>query len=651
MSLFLKDRIKDDLAWQGWTEEALQSDKLVVVFIGYHGCTYTAEVAATVFGNSVVQEMLIDKTTLVTIDAQVQPELDMWFQAAAQALGLAGGWPLTLLCTPQGAPIWAATVLSTKDQEGLPGFPSVLSHFIDLTKRDPEALQETGAQVIAHVAEALEEAEPGLPPPDAFTSLGPAFMARMDLEHGGITGTPKFPHTTYFEQLWRAYLRTGRADFAAAVQLTYTNMVRGGLNDHIHGGFFRYSRDGHWSTPDQEKTIYDNILILNSLLYVHGYLPQPHYAAAIGDTAGFIASSLALDNGLLSAGVPDTGDDAVYRWTSAEAKAALGRYFKDDEIAGFLSAFGLDQKPVPSLDVTAPLPDQTTQLQQAAMRVVLAEHRKTCLPKPNPLAVTSWTMLAVASLVRAGKVTQQSSLLARAVDIFTALVPNATAVMQLPHSKLGQEDGPPALLDDMAATGLAALTLACGTGETVYLRLAQSVADHLIDTFLDDSGVLRLSAHAPPGPPGRISAILDRPIPSATALAIRFLGQISDLTGAERYSDNAAQALNAVCGRLHTHFMAAASLLGAYEDMLHPVTVFWDQAAFDSETIAWALAPPGALIVPPGLCADGPEAVGGIVIDLGEERTPVLRSREAAIDALRNCRRVPNMEPGDGAFA
>ncbi len=54
-----------------------------------------------------------------------------------------------------------------------------------------------------------------------------------------------------------------------AVLLTLDKMAKGGIHDHLAGGFHRYSVDEHWVVPHFEKMAYDNSELLKN--YVHGY--------------------------------------------------------------------------------------------------------------------------------------------------------------------------------------------------------------------------------------------------------------------------------------------------------------------------------------------------------------------------------------------
>jgi uncharacterized protein YyaL (SSP411 family) len=50
---------------------------------------------------------------------------------------------------------------------------------------------------------------------------------------------------------------------------TLEHMLRGGIFDHIGGGFCRYSTDEEWLVPHFEKMLYDNALL--SLAYAEAF--------------------------------------------------------------------------------------------------------------------------------------------------------------------------------------------------------------------------------------------------------------------------------------------------------------------------------------------------------------------------------------------
>ena len=112
----------------------------------------------------------------------------------------------------------------------------------------------------------------GALPEGALDAAGRALLARMDPDHGGFGGAPKFPSVPALALLWRfsqagsaaddADLAADRATAAEAVAFTLVQTVRGGVYDHLAGGWHRYATDAAWHVPHFEKMLYDQALLI-----------------------------------------------------------------------------------------------------------------------------------------------------------------------------------------------------------------------------------------------------------------------------------------------------------------------------------------------------------------------------------------------------
>ncbi|MEM7568251.1 MAG: hypothetical protein AAF337_00510 [Pseudomonadota bacterium] len=534
-----------------------------------------------------------------------------------------------------------------------PGLADIVLQLSQALIDSPDDVHNNASIIKDHVEERFGAPAAGPFDPDVLDQVAPTFMARMDLEHGGITGAPKFPNTPYFEHLWRAYLRSGKADYAASVQLTYTHMSQGALYDHVAGGYFRYSQDGQWKQPDLEKTLYDNALILKGLCHLHGNIPQALYATRIRDTAAFICSELLGEDGALISGHAAPEDATLYAWSQERIASALSDPFQPSDAQRFTRIYGDGKDALPQRLSALELKDPNDELVLSAIASQLAaasaQDRQAL---KNPLVITSAAMLAVISLVHAGKLLQHPPFVETAKTCFDRLFAHLEHTGQLPHCTIDGETGPDGLLDDYAASGLAAIALACAFDEPAYLQKAERLATAIAEHFTHASGAFMASVEETPF--GAVIPVMDQPVPSGNAMAIRLLWSLSRLRDAPHFAEAASQAAIAVGGEIHNNFMGLGSLFAAMEDIDDPIDIAWTPGDYDSETIAWALAPPGALIVPPALQAQHSAApiqaaheTAGVVLCRKDSQSIDLPERAGAIDALRSARRLaPEMAGG-----
>lgn len=659
-SAYLRHHAGDPVAWWPWCDEAFEiakdQNKPILLSIGYSACHWCHMMAQESFSDTQIADAINADYIAIKVDREERPDLDAAYQAACSGLGLAGGWPLTLFLTPDALPFWGGTYFPPTDRGQQPGLQSILAHLAEGYASRPEDVAQNARALKIHITKALTPTNPSNLNPELVDQVAVAYMARMDLEHGGITGTPKFPNTTYFERLWRAYLRTGRADFAAAVQLTYSKMCQGGLYDHIGGGFARYSIDGQWHIPHFEKMLYDNVLILNALCFLHGNVPQALYAQRIAQTVDFLLQDMRLKSGALAATMSADdleGEGAFYLWTKEEIIGQLGSELGQTLCTAY-AIEGENTVNVPSRHAKPDLgpPEEEARLMAACEK--LRQHRETRPhPRRDDKVLTDWNGLAIIAITRASKLMQRPDWLKAARDIYSAVTLSNYKFETLHHSALGDQVSAGSFVEDYAALGLAGIELACAEDDPSYLSFITYLADELLAHFQSDNGAFYHTPKNAASPFGRAILIHDQPVPSPNALAISFLAKLGQTLGVPRYSDAALEAMTGLGGTLKKDFMGMSALLNTFEDMIDPIEISWNPAEYDSETIAWAVSPPGALILGPkmrtaqnGLLAESFEGHSGVMICRDQSCGLTETTRDGAIAALRNARRIATDDAG-----
>jgi uncharacterized protein YyaL (SSP411 family) len=179
-------------------------------------------------------------------------------------------------------------------------------------------------------------------------------MARQQLGHsfdplqGGFGQAPKFPHPPNLERLlrhWAASKRRGQLDEQALHMAVYTleKMARGGIYDHLGGGFCRYAVDALWMIPHFEKMLYDNAQLLPLYAQAWHAIGTPLFLRTALDTADWVMREMqSPEGGYYSALDADSeGEEGkFYVWSREEVRALLD----DDEYSVFAPRFGLDRE-------------------------------------------------------------------------------------------------------------------------------------------------------------------------------------------------------------------------------------------------------------------------------------------------------------------
>src|SRR5579859_1037967 len=286
-SPYLRQHAHNPVDWYPWGEEALTraraEDKPILLSIGYSACHWCHVMESESFENEAIAAIMNREFVCIKVDREERADLDAIYMEATIRMTGAGGWPMTLFLTPDGAPFFAGTYFPPVDRYGAPGFPRLLLAIAEWY-RDRRDDVEAQAQAMREVYQASERQRLEVPPGllDGSEQLDPAILARaansdlssFDRETGGLRGAPKFLHALGLEFLLRMERRRQvasgandaatqglSADALSLVTLTLDSMAAGGIYDQIGGGFHRYSTDAIWLTPHFEKMLYDNALL------------------------------------------------------------------------------------------------------------------------------------------------------------------------------------------------------------------------------------------------------------------------------------------------------------------------------------------------------------------------------------------------------
>ena len=301
-SPYLRQHAANPVDWQPWGDEALAQaraeDKPILLSIGYSSCHWCHVMAHESFEDEATAAVMNRRFVNVKVDREERPDLDRVYQLSHQLLTRrSGGWPLTCFLDPQTQlPFFSGTYFPRQPRYGLPGFHDLLMRVADSFAAKRDELTEQGKK-LADVFVQMQARQRDAKADDrallngAREQLGRAY----DAEEGGFGSAPKFAMPAAIERLLRHWARA-RADRSRRadrdglnmVMTTLTKMARGGIYDHIGGGFCRYSTDRRWAIPHFEKMLYDNGALLSLYADALALGPDPLFADAVRETAAWI---------------------------------------------------------------------------------------------------------------------------------------------------------------------------------------------------------------------------------------------------------------------------------------------------------------------------------------------------------------------------
>ena len=584
-SLYLRQHADNPVDWWPWSEAALAEarhrDCPILLSIGYAACHWCHVMAHESFADAATAAAMNAAFVCIKLDREQRPDLDRAYQRAQQALnGRPGGWPLTVFLDPHTLlPIFIGTYFPPTPRHGLPAFRQVLDGIASAWREQRDAITRQGVQWQGWLAASDDAAgAAGALAADPVALALTQIEARFDAEHGGQRGAPKFPQAG--EQEWLLDLaKSDRPESEAArrmLETTLDGMARGGLHDHLGGGFFRYCVDADWGIPHFEKMLYDNAQLLPVYARAATLLQREDYARVARLCADWLQRELRLDSGAwasaLDADSPG-GEGAYYVWTLATLADAL----PDPALrAQATHDFGLDRAPnfeghawhLRLADSATLVP--TDSAGQSIRHGLLRARQQRLPPARDDKALTAWNALAIAGLCRAARALRAPDLLPAAEAALAALHAGAWRDGVL----LAQADSAssaPGFLDDHAYLLDALLELLAWRWRDEDFTRAQALARTLCTTFEDHArGGFFFSTTAHATPLGRERSFEDSSQPSGNAVAASALLRLGHLCGESRWVDAAARAIQAGLAVLAEYPAAAPSLLRAWRAWQQP---------------------------------------------------------------------------------
>ena len=347
-SPYLRQHADNPVDWLPWGPEAFAQakaeNKPIFLSIGYSTCHWCHVMARESFANPAIAALLNDSFISIKVDREERPDVDRVYMAYLQAITGQGGWPLSAWLTPELKPFYAGTYFTPEDRNGRAGFPTILNAIARGWREDRERIVAEGDKALESLKEHTKPgtlAESGDPlaesAGDAFETAFGYYAESFDGRLGGFGGSPKFPRPANLAFLLHCAALQGPTTPVGNEAITMTahtlsQMARGGLHDHVGGGFHRYSVDAEWFVPHFEKMLNDQAQIAVTALDTWAATQDERFAWLARDVLDYcIRDLLSPEGAFYSAEDADSdradgthAEGAFYTWTLAELREVLG---------------------------------------------------------------------------------------------------------------------------------------------------------------------------------------------------------------------------------------------------------------------------------------------------------------------------------------
>lgn len=567
-SPYLLQHAENPVDWRPWgaqaLEEAEREDKPIFLSIGYSTCHWCHVMAHESFESEDVAAVLNRDFIPVKVDREERPDVDAAYMAACVAMNGSGGWPLTVLLTPDQKPFWAGTYLPRRQ------LLSLLGQASRQWRDDPEALVRAGNALTEHLRRE-ERVRPDIPD-RALVEEGVSLFARtFDRQWGGFGQAPKFPAAHNLLFLLRYARLTGDHQAGEMAELTLERMYRGGLFDHVGGGFSRYSTDRQWLVPHFEKMLYDNALLALAYTEAWQQARRDYCREVVRRTLDYVLGELTDPLGGFYCG-QDADSDGVegkyYVFSPEEVSEVLGR----EGAEGFCRRFGVtaegnfEGKSIPNLISETGWEQEPEEIKELRERLCVYRKDRTSLHRDDKV-LTAWNGLMIAALARAGLVLDEPRYLeaaGRAAGFIGKYLKDGNGRL-LARWREG-EAAHPGKLEDYAFYIWGLLELYGATFRIDFLEEAHALARLLLELFFDrEQGGFYPYAKDGEQLITRTKEAYDGAMPSGNAAAALVLSRLARLTGEDRWREAADLQLSWLAGTVRGypagHSVALLTLL------------------------------------------------------------------------------------------
>jgi uncharacterized protein YyaL (SSP411 family) len=507
-SPYLQQHAHNPVNWYAWGPEAFAAarklDRPIFLSIGYSTCHWCHVMEEESFEDPEIAEFLNRHFIPIKVDREERPDVDAVYMEAVRGLTGRGGWPLSVFLTPDREPYYGGTYFPPRDgmRGRRAGFLTVMTQMRNLYRDDPERVAAASAKVLAALQASLEpQAAVGMPGNREIRVALSQYRSAFDGKDAGLGRRTKFPSSLAIPLLLRIHRRTADPDALRMAERTLDAMRRGGIYDHVGGGFHRYTVEPSWTIPHFEKMLYDNALLAVAYLEAYQLTGKTIYADVVRDVLAYLDRDMTADGGLFYAATDadSEGEEGTYfLWTPGQVREAVG-----PELAPLaLTAYGVTDKgnfeggrTVLRRDISVNELARTFKRDPEKIRARLAEIRaklravrvKRVPPLTDTKQIVAWNGLAISAYARAGLVLEDSDLTARGARAADRILRLARPEDHLARYLLEGKPYGTGMLEDYAFFIAALLDLFEATADPRWIDSAIELQADLDARFFDDS--------------------------------------------------------------------------------------------------------------------------------------------------------------------
>jgi len=594
-SPYLQQHANNPVDWYPWSEEAFEKakkeNKPIFLSIGYSTCHWCHVMEKESFEDLEIAKMMNETFINIKVDREERPDIDQFYMNVCMLLTGRGGWPLTIIMTPDKKPFFAGTYFPKESRHGIIGMKELIPQVKKIWEENKKALEERAEKIIKAIEKNLTSSYSEKKLDESILKLSyKQFENSFDHQYGGFNSPPKFPSPHNILFLLRFYKVFKEKNALKMAEKTLIEMRRGGIYDHVGFGFHRYSTDRKWLLPHFEKMLYDQAMLIMAYTEIYQATENPIFKETVKEIINYLfRDMLSPEGAFYSAEDADSeGEEGkFYTWTYDELKEIL----KDDfEIFSKISNI---KKEGNYLDEATKQPshkniiyiskewetleketgikkDKLKNIWKISLKKLFKEREKKVHPLKDTKILTDWNGLVIKALSQAGIALHNEEFIKKAEKtanfIIDKLYKNGTLYHRYKDGEIAFEGN----LDDYAFLSWGLFELYQATFEEKYLNLSKEIINKMIEKFYDkENGGFFFTDENNKDVIVRAKEIYDGAYPSGNSVAYNMLVNIYKLTSDKKYIEYIKEIEKAFSNQIKIAPNGHSMFLAGFMNLLH----------------------------------------------------------------------------------
>ena len=593
-SLYLKQHSTNPVDWMPWNQNVLRlasnENKLLIISIGYSSCHWCHVMEEETFSNEDAAKIMNSNFINIKVDREERPDIDELYMKSLVLMTGSGGWPMNIIALPDGSPIWGGTYLPKEN------WINVLTQINELfTNRYDDVLDysrklKEGLNPKTIIKNDFKESELLTQIKDASNVA----YESLDKENGGLKSSQKFHLPSMIDFFLKSGYHFKEKKYLDFVDLTLKNIAYGGINDHIEGGFHRYTVDSIWHIPHFEKMLYDNAQMLSLYSKAYKRSNKEVFKNQIDNIFNFLENNLTNQDGLIFSSisaVTEIGSEKIegdyYVWDKQKIRDLLTKDFdlfqeyfningkglweknkyvlkreNDDEY--FTKKFNISQKKL------------ETKISQS-INILRTSRKNREKPITDKKILTSWNALTIIGLSDAYKSTGDKKYIEKAKNIIEAIEKSLLNDDLILKRSLSISNEGIFFLEDYSYLISAYINLYQSTFDYAYIDKAEDLTKKTLLLFkADNSSFLKFSSDQSLLFSDNLFVNQDAVMPSANSVMCKNLFLLSHYTGNRNLSETGKSMLTEISNEMINNsldYMNWMNVALDYNDSFYEVVI------------------------------------------------------------------------------